>query len=67
MIFLYYLALYLSAAKLLADLDAWTEQSRRRTDLLAFLVLWLMMVVLSLVAQSPTPSPLWVISPLLTA
>lgn len=48
MTFLYYLALYLTASKVITDLDAFTPASLRRIDLLAFLVIGFVMVGLSL-------------------
>lgn len=48
MTFLYYLALYLTASKVITDLDAFTPTSLRRVDLLAFLIIGLVMVGLSL-------------------
>lgn len=44
---LYYLAAYLTAFKLIGDLDAWTDDSSRAVDLGAFGILGLVMVVLA--------------------
>lgn len=48
MTLLYYLALYLTASKVITRLDAFTPTSPRHVDLLAFLIIGLVMVVLSL-------------------
>jgi hypothetical protein len=44
---LYYAALYLLAFKVIDDLDAFTYQSKRRTDLLAFMVIGMLMLLLA--------------------
>lgn len=48
MTFLYYLALYLTASKVITDLEAFTDASPRHVDLLAFSVVGVVMVGLSL-------------------
>lgn len=47
---LFYTAAYLAAHKIIVDLDAFTEQSSRTTDLLAFAVLGMFLGLLAQVA-----------------
>lgn len=48
MTFLYYVAAYLTAAKIMHDLDAWTAESSRSVDLTGFVVIATVMFLLTL-------------------